>query len=236
MFPQISSPAKKMAKLFFFFTAYLFISFSGNSQVKDTVVPVAADTQQVRILGADSVFIKQKDTSAKRIYSARRAAIYSAVLPGLGQIYNKKYWKLPLVYTAIGIPTYTYFWNKSWYNKARYALAVIANQSYNNADSVSKVDPKLQYYITLKENGISGLINIRDEVRKNQDYSVLFILLFWGLNVVDATVDAHLKGFDVSDEISLHLAPSSIAPTNSAGLSLVFDFHQAKSKPLINLK
>ena len=224
-----------MARIFIqLFICCIFFQFAA-SQVKDSTLPTSsANAGGVRILGVDSVFMKKKDSSNARVFSPRRAAIYSAILPGLGQVYNKKYWKVPLVYTAIGIPTYTYFWNKSWYNKARYALAVIVNGSYNNADSVSKVDPKLISYVTYhNQDAISGLINIRDEVRKNQDYSVLFILLFWGLNVVDATVDAHLKGFDVSDEVSLHWRPAMLDGVNAAGMGIVFDFHSRKARPLI---
>jgi hypothetical protein len=157
----------------------------------------------------------------------RKATLYSAILPGLGQIYNKKYWKLPLVYGALGIPAYAYFYNKEWYKKTAYALAVLVNGSYlTSPDSLSKVDPKLVPFITAGAN--NSLINYRNEFRKDQDYSALFFILFWGLQIIDATVDAHLKPFDVSPNLSLEIRPSFIAGPNAYGLSFLFDIHQAR--------
>jgi Family of unknown function (DUF5683) len=95
------------------------------------------------------------------------------------------------------------------------------------------LSPTIQVLVTYDEN---SLRTVRNEYRKDEDYSVLFFLLFWGLNVVDATVDAHLMYFDVSDQLSMHLqqpSPGFIAPGNGAtGVSLVFDFHKARSRPL----
>jgi hypothetical protein len=76
---------------------------------------------------------------------------------------------------------------------------------------------------------------LRNEYRKDQDYSVVFFLLFWGLQIVDATVDAHLMNFDVTDELSLHLQQPAMAPgstTGMIGLGLGFDLHKSRSRPL----
>jgi hypothetical protein len=176
--------------------------------------------------------IKQDSTKKKQAFNPTRATIYSAIFPGLGQIYNKKYWKLPIVWAAVGIPTYTYFDNKNWYNKTRYALAVLANGSYYNKDSISRVDPKLLPFIfnpdsTLNSYGVTGLEKYRNYFRSNEDYSVLFFLLFYALNIVDATVDAHLKLFDVSRDLTIRIAPCS---SNISGISLVFDLHKPQFK------
>jgi hypothetical protein len=170
-----------------------------------------------------------KDSTGKKKHDPRRATIYSAILPGAGQVYNGKFWKVPLVYAAIGIPVYFYFDNKSWYKKSQYALAVTVNNS--QGDSLNKVDPLLRTFVT---NGdVNSIITIRDEVRKNQDYSVLFFLLFYGLNIVDATVDAHLRDFNVNSDLSFKVKPMIIAgPNMIAGVSLVFDIHKGRPKPL----
>ena len=164
---------------------------------------------------------KEKSAS-QRTFSPRAAAIRSAILPGLGQIYNKKYWKVPIVYTAVGIPVYLFFDNKNWYNRTRYALAVVVNNT-NDPDSLNAVHPTLRPLVDLKSD--QSLIRYRNEFRKNMDYSILFTLLFWGLNIVDATVDAHLKGFNVSDDLSMQVKPSVLPGGNGAGLSLVFTFN-----------
>jgi hypothetical protein len=175
--------------------------------------------------------IKKVPFSQVKMSDPHKATLYSAILPGLGQVYNKKYWKVPLVYAALGIPAYTYFYNKEWYTKTSYALAVLVNGSFlTSPDSLSKVDPKLIPFITAGAN--NSLINYRDEFRKDQDYSALFFLLFWGLNVIDATVDAHLRQFDVSPDIGLEIRPFLIPGSNAAGLSFVFDLHKPRPRVL----
>jgi hypothetical protein len=80
---------------------------------------------------------------------------------------------------------------------------------------------------------VNGIITNRDTFRKNQDYSVLFFLLFYGLNIVDATVDAHLKGFNVNDDLSFKVKPMLIpGPSPITGVSLVFDIHKARPRPI----
>ena len=206
---------------------------SARSTVRDTTpdiptdtIPVFSDTTQYNdtaVLksktGKDSVVVK------KKVHSPRKATLRSLIIPGWGQIYNKKYWKLPLVYAAIGTPAYTFTFNRKWYNKTKYALSIVANDRYTGPgaeDSLSKVDPALRFLVDQKEQG--ALVNYRNEYRRDMDYSILFTLLMWGLNVVDATVDAHLKGFDVGDELSLRIKPSVMPNTMTPALSLVVNF------------
>lgn len=161
--------------------------------------------------------------------SYRRATLYSAILPGAGQFYNKKYWKIPIVWAAIGIPAYLYFQNKQIYNEAQYALVVTINKS--GIDSINKVSPD---FLPLVQSGnTTAIINVRDEARKDQDYSILFVLLFYGLNIVDATVDAHLKDFNVNSDLSFRIKPMIMpGPTPSAGITLAFDIHKPRPRPL----
>ncbi len=189
------------------------------------------------------------DTFARRIHDPRKATLYSTFFPGLGQIYNHKYWKLPLVYAAVGIPVYTFFYNKGWYEKCQGALAIVDDYAEKGIpvppDVINTVDPKLQYFVSTGND--DALRTYRNEFRKDQDYSIVFFLLAWGLQIVDATVDAHLKGFDISDELSMHLQQPSVNPMmpgtaaigigstglGATGLSLVFDLHKARYKPLL---
>ena len=196
-----------------------------DSLLKDTLL-----IKNDRLLPISKTLIPHtKDSVIKKKHDPRKATIYSAILPGAGQVYNGKYWKVPIVYAAVGIPAYAFFFNKSWYKKLQYALAVTINQS--QGDSLAKVDPLLRPFVN---NGdVNAIITGRDSYRKNQDYSVLFFLLFYGLNIVDATVDAHLRDFNVNSDLSLKIKPILITgPSLMAGVSLVFDIHKGKPRPL----
>lgn len=163
--------------------------------------------------------IMKIDTLAKKKFIPRQATIRSAILPGWGQVYNKKYWKLPLVYAAVGIPVYAFLYNRGWYIKTRDAAKMIANADTLNWRN--RVDQKLFVFFPTQD-ALGSLLNYRNEYRRDMDYSILFVLLAWGLNVVDATVDAHLKGFDISDDLSLKIKPTILSGTSTAGISLVF--------------
>lgn len=186
------------------------------AQQKDSSKP-RMSAQQI-IINSDSL---------RKAHSPRTAAIRSAILPGLGQIYNRKYWKLPLVYGALGITGGIFNYNLHEYRKVRFAYFTLLN---NDTANFPNVATELQPFIAAGSNGLNSLRTYRNEFRKNIDYSVLFFLLFWGLNVVDATVDAHLKGFDVGRELSLQLRPSLNTIPNGVGLSMVFSFKTPTSK------
>ena len=161
--------------------------------------------------------LKTKYDSVSRTHSPRSAAIRSAILPGLGQIYNKKYWKLPIVYGALGTCGVIFAYNLKNYRDTRFAYRVKYNMRVNRTDST--LFPSIRQ--NLKPLSEESLRNYRNQFRKDIDYSVLVFILLWGLNVVDATVDAHLKTFDVSPDLSFRLRPgySELARTN--GISLV---------------
>lgn len=229
-----------MIKIFLNIVVLVLLFKGAYSQIPDTAravrdsaliiptdtIPVFSDTTQFNDTsvvrskaGRDSVVVK------KKVHSPRKATLRSLMIPGWGQIYNKKYWKLPIVYAAIGIPAYTFTFNRKWYNKTKYALSIVSNNRYSGPaaeDSLSKVDPALRFLVDQKEQG--SLVNYRNEFRRDMDYSILFTILMWGLNVVDATVDAHLKGFDVGDDLSLRIKPSVMPITMTPGVSLVVNF------------
>jgi hypothetical protein len=155
--------------------------------------------------------------SLSKAHSPRKAAIRSALLPGLGQIYNKKYWKLPIVYGALGTCAGIFIYNMGNYKDTKFAYRVKYNMRVNRTDSAlfSQIKPQLK---PLSEESLKFY---RNQFRRDIDYSALIFILLWGLNVVDATVDAHLKSFDVSPDLSLRFKPgySDLARTN--GLSVI---------------
>lgn len=161
------------------------------------------------------------DTS--KAYNPRIATIRSAIIPGWGQLTNKKYWKIPVVYAALGTTAVIFFRNTKQYREAR--------DAYTNA---TDNDPSNDYlipqpYFSVKDQP-ERIRNFRNQVRQNVDYSVLFFILFWGLNVVDATVDAHLKTFDVSDDLSLQIRPGYSPLAQTTGVSLVLNIGKNRSK------
>jgi hypothetical protein len=160
----------------------------------------------------------EPDTSVKKkVYSPKAAAIRSAILPGLGQIYNKKYWKLPIVYGALGITGGVFVFNLKNYKDLKQAYIGKYNARVNK-DSVEYRKIKTEL-LPLSEESLR--FN-RDQFRRNLDYSVLVFLLLWGLNVVDASVDAHLKSFDVSPDLSFQIRPGRSEMAGTNGLSFVF--------------
>lgn len=230
-----------MMKIFLNILLLTLLVASGYAQVqpdsshvtRDTVpevptnnLPVFSDTIQYNEKSVEKT-AAGKDTVVvvKKVHSPRKATMRSLIIPGWGQIYNKKYWKVPIVYGAIGFPAYLFTYNRKWYNKTKYALSIVANDRYTGqgaADSLAKVDQALRFLVDNKELG--SLVTYRNEFRRDMDYAILFTILMWGLNVVDATVDAHLKGFDVGDELSLKLKPSLFSNTMGPGISLVVNF------------
>src|SRR5688572_16011527 len=158
-----------------------------------------------------------KYDSAMKAHSPRTAAIRSAIFPGLGQIYNKKYWKLPIVYGAMGTCAGIFFYNLKNYKDTRFAYRVKFNMREFHTDSALYVN--IKYH--LKPLTEASLEFYRDQFRRDIDYSVLVFVLLWGLNVVDAAVDAHLKPFDVSPDLSLHIKPGHSLMAGTNGISLV---------------
>jgi Family of unknown function (DUF5683) len=228
----------RQAFFIFFFTGF-FLSIRVHAQHTDTLI-VNPQTDSIlekkdNQYSGKKMSQAERDSIDKKLHdNPRRATLYSAILPGAGQVYNKKYWKVPIVYTALGIPAYAFFFNKGWYIKCQYALTVCINLSTNGSvggDSLAKVAPELQPFVTANDQ--NGIITNRDSFRKNEDYSVLFFLLFYALNIVDATVDAHLKDFNVNSDLSFQIKPMIFpGPTPSAGITLAFNFHKPRFREL----
>ena len=155
------------------------------------------------------------DTAKKVRSIAAKAGIRSAMLPGLGQIYNKKYWKLPLVYGALAIPVSTFRYNSDWYTKTRYAYTVRVTNDTANFKNIAR---------ELQPISTEALKTYRNSFRKNMDFSVLGLLLMWGLNVVDATVDGHLRTFNISDDLTMSLQPSARDFQQGFGMTATLHF------------
>jgi hypothetical protein len=140
-------------------------------------------------------------------HSPKKAALMSASLPGLGQIYNKKYWKVPIIYGLEG-----YFFYRFQYNAGRY-------QDYEEAyaDMVAgKID---QFENRFTEEDVK---QVRDIYRRNRDLYVILMAGVYIANILDASVDAYLFDFDVSNDLGMSFQPTTI--------------HTEISRPLIGIK
>jgi uncharacterized protein DUF5683 len=185
---------------------------NGKEILLDTLKP-KKDSASVALAKKDSTLVKKHD--------ARKATLRSAIIPGWGQAYNREYWKIPIVYGALAVPGSLFIYNNKWYQNTKKAYNILLNGGDTNS-----IDPKL------RNLSPETLQYYRNSFRKDRDYSVLFFLLVWGLNVVDATVFGNLKDFDVSRDLSLHIAPDYNLDTKSPALSLAFSFKNRQPKPL----
>ncbi len=140
-----------------------------------------------------------------------KAAFYSAIVPGLGQAYNKKYWKIPLVYGAMGTSLYFYITNNKKYHSYR--------DAYKRRLEGYTDDP----YQYLDD---SRLIQAQRFYQRNRDLSMLVTIGFYVLNIVDANVDAHLLQFNVNDNLSFQpeLYQNDMNNKTNLGLSLNYKF------------
>lgn len=140
---------------------------------------------------------KVQENKATPTHSPKKAAIMSGILPGLGQAYNKKYWKIPLVYAALGTTAYIF-----WDNNTNYITFRDVYKKRIDDDPLN--DTEFDYYST------EDIRQIKNIYWKNRDLTAMIFVGVWLLNVLDATVDAHLYSFDISDDLSLNIQPSLI--------------------------
>ena len=210
--------AKKLS--FLFIGCILFCCSELSAQKKDT-----SAQKNNALIKKDSALVKS-DTVVKLKFRPQVATRRAAILPGWGQATNKEYWKIPLVYGVLAIPTALYFYNDSWYSKTKYAYEAKFKAQAPTLDSsgLSGIDPQL------KNLGLASLQSYRNTFRRDRDYSILYFILAWGLQVADATVFAHLKQFDVTDDLSLQVKPQFNPNTRTPGVGLVLNFKEPSKK------
>ena len=141
--------------------------------------------------------------------------VFSMIVPGLGQAYNRKYWKIPIIYAALGTTVYLFSYNNNTYKDYK--------QAYLN-----KIDTLSSTIDNYPELSPDDLITNQKTYKKFRDLNAILTFLFYTLNVADAYVDAHLTTFDVSDKLSIQVYPSmqiSAFNTKPAGvITLSFRF------------
>jgi len=164
----------------------------------------------------DSTVVAKKIVYSQGIdpLSPARAAFYSAVLPGLGQIYNKKYWKVPIVWAGIGTGVGFYIYNDNEFNRYRTAFKL---------RRAGLIDEFIESGSTITED---GLVRAQEVFKKNRDLSLFITIGLYALNILEANVDAHLP--DKALDRNLSFRPSffteSITNQPMFGVTMNFNF------------
>jgi len=181
--------------------------------------------------------LKISVSQQKKVYSPKKASIYAALFPGLGQVYNGKYWKLPIIYGGYAGLIYVLGWNNNQYKDFFDGYRTISK--YETVGQMSKADKdylnNLFRYPSLNLNNYPSQFNSlktqlkggKDFYRRSRDMSVIFIAALHVLSIIDASVDANLSDFDIGDSLSMHIEPMpmnfGIGP-QVIGLNVAFNF------------
>lgn len=206
-----------------------FINFCFSQEEKDTISKTETDSLQTT-LAKQGVIIQDSvsfNKSKKKFnpLAPSKAAFYSALFPGLGQIYNKRYWKVPLVYGAIGGSIYMYTFNNDNYQSFRTAFkrrqaGFNDDQYYDiNGDNEVGADPDLD---------LDDLEYQQERFQRDRDLWLVVAIGMYALNIVDANVDAHLKQFNIDDDLSIDFEPyfdlNQVTNSPNYGMALTIKF------------
>ena len=173
----------------------------------------------------------------KKVLSPKKASIYAALFPGLGQVYNGKYWKLPIVYGGYAGLVYVLGWNNNQYNDFFDGYRTISK--YETVQQMSKADKdylnNLFRYPSLNLNNYPSQFSTlktqlkggKDYYRRSRDLSIIFIAALHVLSIIDASVDANLFDFDINDNLSMHVDQMPMNYGNGPhviGVNVAFNF------------
>ncbi len=210
-----------MHKLLTSIFVYLFCFYVSNAQ--ETVEQVTQETDSVTTgLKAENIVIIDslvKEKKAIDPLAPSKAAFYSALLPGLGQIYNKSYWKAPIVWGALGGSIYMYTFNNDSYQQFRTAFkrrqAGFTDDEFNGEGEFSFLSD-------------SVLENQQERFQEQRDLWLVASIALYVLNIIDANVDAHLKQFNIDDDLSFDFEPyldlNPVTNNPNYGMALTIKF------------
>ena len=187
------------------------------------IITTAQEKNNEGKLGKNIVILDSTSRSDINPLSPAKAAFYSAVLPGLGQAYNKKYWKIPLVYGALGTGIFFYLDNNKEYDRYRDAfkrrLAGFNDDEFWGTDSNDNP-------LSSPQISNDALIRAQRTLSRNREISLLVTIGIYVLNIIDANVDAHLLQYNVDENLALkpHFKFNELDATTNLGLTLGFKF------------
>lgn len=209
---------------------FLFVSPTwGQEEKPDTpeIDSLKVDLKEEGIMVIDSLVVKKKPLNP---LAPSKAAFYSAVFPGLGQIYNKKYWKVPVAWGLIGGGIYGYTFYDKQYKRYRTAfkrrkVGFTDDEYYDLRLQAGEVTSR-----TTPEIDDQRLERLQNDRQNDRDLTLLVTILFYALNIVDANVDAHLKQFNIDDDLSMdmefhpYLELNPITSDPNYGMALTIKF------------
>ncbi len=201
--------------LTFLLVCFLFSIFGFAQVQKDSTVNTTIDE-----LKLDKAIITKREIDPLR---PSKAAFYSAILPGLGQAYNKKYWKIPIVVGAIATGIVVHDFNNKQYNRYRDAfkrrLAGFTDDEFYGVDANG--NPANTPIIS-----DDALIRAQRQFRRNRDIATLITIGIYVLNIIDANVDAHLLQFNVDENLVMrpHFQYNPMEDSSDLGVTVNFKF------------
>lgn len=179
---------------------------------------------QVITTGPDSSVVRAADdplpVEQKGWSKPGKAALFSAIIPGAGQVYNGSYWKVPIIYAAGGV--LVYFIRDNHTNYLGYKQGIAVRMDTISSNDIDEFTERLGN--RSKAESLSVLRRGRDTYRRWRDYTVLYTVLAYTLNITEAYVHAHLKGFDISDELTMQVQPDVIF-TSANSVTPGFSIH-----------
>lgn len=190
-----------MKRKIYLFISCLFLSLVVFAQQppKDVIVPndfvPLKQDSSIKLKQDTAIKVETKVKKKRRPPNPKTSALLSLALPGLGQAYNRRWWKLPFVYAAVGGMVYLVDQNQTNYRRLRDALELKRNDEPHEFSGTS-ID------------NVNSLRNLRDSYDKNTQLSYIGLVFVYLLQSIEAFVDAHLLNFDIEDDLSLRLKPT----------------------------
>jgi len=193
----------KAIPIAFFLIIYCSLSLSAQKTKRDKSLV------EKSFISGDTIEI----VKPKKYYDPKVASRKSAIVPGLGQIYNDSWWKVPILYASFATNIYFIGFNNDQYETAK-----------NTVEELLIIEEEIGLSPT-QENELRSARRQTDYWRNNRDILYITLLGIYGLNIIEATIDAHMKGFDVSDNLALNIKPKVGVISNGApyiGMGLTF--------------
>lgn len=189
---------------------------SGQKAIPADSALVPADTAQIAAkvksaIQADTTIVKDS-IRRKKIFepNPKKSGMYSSILPGLGQAYNRQYWKVPVVYAILGTAGYFIGFNYNKYTEYRQAYIYAIDGDIGTKNKLSE------------SYDAQSLQRLQNNYKKDLDVIVLLTSVGYALQIMDAVASAHLKNFDVSRDITMQVKP--MVQNNFVGMGLVMNF------------
>ncbi len=203
---------------YFLISFLLFHAFAVKAQVMDTtgkknevppVIQARRDSMKANPIPKSKVKVYYPDSN----HSPRKAVMRSLIVPGWGQIYNRKWWKVPAVYTGLGLLAWAYVFNVTYYNES---LAVARYRERGVPPNPG--DPYYQTYIDYEPYTTTAINDAIIGARRNRDMSAFGFVGVWAIQMIDAYIDAKYKhSYDMNDKLSIKVKPGLINTPIYAG-------------------